>query len=121
VGSGANYLRGVSCTSSTSCTAVGDYYNSVAGATQTLIESWDGSHWSTVASPNTGPSTNQLFSVSCFSSSHCTAVGHSGLNTLTESWDGVNWTVVASPNVGTGANQLLGASCSASSACMGVG
>jgi hypothetical protein len=42
---------------------------------QTLIESWDGSHWTLAASPNTG-SSDWLHGVSCVSPGSCEAVGY---------------------------------------------
>ena len=42
-------LNAVSCTSATSCTAVGQYNSgdvTNAGALQTLVEVWDGTTWS---------------------------------------------------------------------------
>ena len=48
-------LNGVSCVSASSCVAVGSNWKAVA---QTLVESWDGSNWTVVASPNQGTSDN---------------------------------------------------------------
>ncbi len=73
-GTGGNGLVGVACASSNSCTAVGNYANS-SGTSQTLIESWNGSGWSIVPSPNIGTHVNYLDAVACISSSSCTAVG----------------------------------------------
>jgi hypothetical protein len=65
----------VSCSSPSACTAAGYYFT--AGGTQTLIESWNGSAWSIVPSPNASQ-INLLLGVSCSSSSACTAVGYYG-------------------------------------------
>src|ERR1700683_584955 len=46
-------FTGVSCVSADDCTAVG-YYTNSNGVTETLIESWNGSAWSIVSSPNEG-------------------------------------------------------------------
>jgi hypothetical protein len=46
----AAHLSGVSCTTSTSCTAAGTF--STYTLTQTLIELWGGSLWATASSPN---------------------------------------------------------------------
>jgi hypothetical protein len=71
---GATFL-GVSCVSSTSCFAVGDYSNEVFKL-KTLVESWNGTEWSTQSSPNPAGSTDSsLVSDSCTSSIACTAVG----------------------------------------------
>ena len=58
---------------------------------QTLIESWNGTAWSLVPSPDNGTIPNDLTGVACISSSSCQAVGFSGLGsaedqTLIESW-----------------------------------
>jgi hypothetical protein len=75
----ANGLNGVSCVSTTSCTAVGSYdIRSPAGdqSQRTLIESWNGAALSIVPSPNAvGRGSNQLYGVSCVSLNSCTAVG----------------------------------------------
>jgi hypothetical protein len=74
-----NFLNGVSCLTASDCTAVGWYDNSngVGGATSTLIESWDGTTWSTVPSPNKASDvlSNQLYGVWCASGSSCIAGG----------------------------------------------
>lgn len=70
-------LTGVSCTSATSCTAVGWYTSSnvsTFGQMLTVVEVWDGTAWSLESSPN--PSTGSLLEgVSCGSNQMCTAVG----------------------------------------------
>ncbi len=110
-------LEGVSCSSSTSCMAVGSDSNS--GHSQTLVESWNGTNWSVVSSPSPGTSSNVLNAVSCTSSIDCVAVGtyasSGSLQTLVEAWDGTSWSVASSPNVGSGDNALLGVSCVGSS------
>jgi len=65
-GSGNNYLYGDSCALTTSCMAVG-----VAG-TASLAESWNGSTWSTVATPS---GANTLSGVACLSATSCWAAG----------------------------------------------
>ena len=124
-GTGGNGLVGVACASSNSCTAVGNYANS-SGTSQTLIESWNGSGWSIVPSPNIGTHINDLGAVSCVSSDSCTAVGwyfknSSGDQTLIEAWNGSNWSIVSSPNIAANANFLSGVSCISSRSCTAVG
>jgi len=70
-------LTSVSCTSTTSCVAVGNYYStSNGGSTESLIESWDGSSWSDSVSP---PSNNLTYlnGVSCTGIDNCVGVGYS--------------------------------------------
>jgi hypothetical protein len=93
---------------------------------QTLVESWSGGTWSTVASPNQGAGNNSLLGVACPSSTSCVAVGFfrnasSVPQTLVESWNGTTWAIVASPNQGTDSNLLIGVACSSSTSCTGVG
>lgn len=118
-------MNGVSCTSSTACTAVGSYTK--AGTTFTLAERWNGSSWSSQTTPNpTGSLNNYLFEVSCSSSTACTAVGRYEKEkeelTLAESWNGTEWSIQETPNpVGSAHNTLHGVSCTSSTACTAVG
>jgi hypothetical protein len=123
-GNAQNYLNGVSCTSATTCTAVGYFLNS-GSLPKTLIESWNGTAWSVVPSPS--PETNDnLNSVSCTSPTACMAVGYyngsgSPPKTLIESWNGTTWSVVPSPQPGSISNNLYGVSCISATACTAVG
>jgi hypothetical protein len=96
----------------------------VASVAKTLVESWNGSAWSVVASPNSGTG-GFLSGVSCTSSSRCIAVGYSISTTandsLVESWNGTAWSIVASPNAGTTYSQFIGGFCSSASNCFAVG
>jgi len=120
-------LTSVSCTSSKACTAVGTTASPSAGGV-TLAEQWDGTTWTVRPTPN--PSGSQgafLNSVSCSSSSACTAVGASfdssgAPSTVAERWDGSTWTLQATSNVPGGSGGLLiGVACPGASACIGVG
>jgi len=98
-------LEGVSCKSATSCVAVGHYVTPRNrfdfGPTKTLAERWNGTKWTIVSSPNPGTAISDLAAVSCWSTTHCFAVGaqtgSSTSQTLTERWNGSIWTVVPSP------------------------
>jgi hypothetical protein len=73
-------LSGVSCTSPTSCMAVG-YYNITLGPDvvpdETLAEQWNGATWTIVPTPNPlQAAVSYLTTVSCTSASTCTAVGY---------------------------------------------
>ena len=119
----SNVLNSVSCTSAQACTAVGEYVGS--GAWQTLVESWDGSSWSIVPSPNTAPAQgNYLDGVSCLSPTFCTAVGSfisgQGDETLVETRTGSTWSIVPSPDTGY-IDGLTSVSCTSPSACTAVG
>ena len=73
----ASELLGVSCVSATDCLAVGDQTNLSSGRSLTLVQSWNGSTWSTVPSPNANGD-NFLSGVSCTSAGFCAAVGKYG-------------------------------------------
>ena len=122
-------LNGISCTSSTACTAVGaTLLSTTTNASQTLAERWNGSAWTIQTTPNpTGATQSFLFVVRCSSATMCIAGGYSrGSNgastTLAESWNGTAWTIAATPNpTGSGLSILNGMDCSSSAACTGVG
>lgn len=125
-GTAYNVLDGVSCRRATSCTAVGYAYDTSLGATQTLIESWNGTSWSVVPSPNNGTTENILYGLACYEATSCAAVGYyatslGAFQTLVESWNGTRWSIVPSPNEGTSDNDLLGVSCGAAGSCQAVG
>lgn len=135
VGTSADQLSGVSCPSSTECIAVGSWTStsdSLGIAVQhTLAERWDGTRWSTQATPDptsivpTEPDSGELTSVSCGSPTACVAVGRSSHGTpLTEIWNGSEWSIAAAAiPAGTTANSnSLGAvSCTSPAACTAVG
>jgi hypothetical protein len=73
-GSSASSLLGVSCTSTSSCTAVGQYLASTSNLT--LAEVWNGTAWHTRSTPNhPWAGQNILNGVSCSTSQQCTAAG----------------------------------------------
>jgi hypothetical protein len=125
-GTSSNQLDGVSCHPATSCMAVGFSYSQSLGADQTLIESWNGTRWSIVPSPNNGDGTNNFLGVSCASASWCEAVGFSvaggATQALIESWNGRTWSIDSSPNTGSTYSILDGVSCRlATRSCQAVG
>jgi hypothetical protein len=75
--SGTDYasFASVSCTSATSCTAVGRYHD-VWGGRVPLAEAMNGKRWSVQSVPNpTGSDGYELWGVSCATAARCTAVG----------------------------------------------
>jgi hypothetical protein len=119
-GSGGNFLHGVSCVSAAACTAVGYYATSSGSTSRTLVESWNGTSWSVVPSPNPAGHYNDLYGVSCVSAAACTAVGLADRAGLVESWNGTSWSVVPSPDPGS-VSSLYGVSCVSAAACIAVG
>jgi sugar lactone lactonase YvrE len=120
-------LTGVSCTSATSCSAVGFYKNN-SNVIVSLAESWNGSEWKVQATPNpSGATKTQLLGVSCSASTACTAVGtyaNGSAETLSlaESWNGTEWKVQTTPNPAGGkAVELSAVSCPAAGSCTAVG
>ena len=119
-------LSGVECSSARSCVAVGYYSNGTGSASsilpRTLVESWDGTAWSVVASPS--PSVAYLYGVSCASARSCTAVGDYATKShvrqaLVQSWNGTSWSTVPSPS--PFAAYLYSVSCASAQACKAVG
>jgi hypothetical protein len=119
----SNSLNGVSCVSSTNCTAVGGTTYSNGGPYFTLIEHWNGSAWTIVPSPSPSVgSQNALTAVSC-KTTFCVATGsaYAGPDAppagfLETSYNGGPWQVRA-----TGLANLSGVSCTDGSFCKVTG
>lgn len=126
-GAKESYLKGVACTSSTACVAVG-YFENSAGKTVPLAESWNGTAWSAQEPPiPTGAASGELYGVSCASSTSCAAAGNFRSSAGTEMplaarWNGTAWTAQEPPSL-SGAKQsyLRGVSCTSSTACIAAG
>ena len=119
-GTTTSHLNGVSCTSATACTAVGDYTTNTE--MKAWVERWDGSSWQLQTAPGE-PTT--LNSVWCASATACIAVGdewNSGWYGFAEVWDGSSWQLQTTPNpTGTTTSDLKGVSCTSATACIAVG
>jgi len=120
--SGDNLLSSVSCTSATSCVAVGEYND--GSNLQALALKWNCSSWTSIGAP-AGTEDNSLRAVSCVSSTVCVAVGESltesDLIPLMATWDGTNWTVFAAPTSPDGGGYSYGISCSSENSCLVAG
>jgi hypothetical protein len=115
-------LDGVSCVSAKFCMAVGNFQTS--SNFQSLAQSWDGSFWTSQATPQ--PTISYLNGVKCTSTTACVAVGDylngSTPVSLSENWDGSGWHMKTTPNpTGSGESILTSVDCSASNACTAVG
>lgn len=111
-----NLLTGVSCSSTTACTAVGWAQQGGLGGQEkvTLVERWNGSVWSLQGAPNPPGSTmTELEGVACPSATLCMAVGKANSTGFAELWSGGEWKVSAS---GLSA-PLLGVSCKSPTSC----
>jgi hypothetical protein len=125
-GPGIIGLWSVSCATSTSCMAVGEYTNG-SGTRMTLAERWDGTSWTITTTPNpAGSQLSSLQGVSCTSASACTAVGFykdslGVTKTLVERWNGTSWSIQESPSPSTTSSSLAGVHCTSSTVCVAVG
>jgi subtilisin family serine protease len=94
-------LLDISCSSASSCTAVGGYMNKSSVQVSYVIK-WNGVSWSHQGSPNpTGSTNTPLQNVSCVASSPCVAVGDwldaSGVwRPMAQYWNGTSWVIEAS-------------------------
>jgi hypothetical protein len=128
-----NTLESVSCTSASSCIAVGTFGTGslvTSNPTTTLAESWDGSSWQQQATPNpvtTASDTGELRGVKCVSGTFCMAVGQymnsaGVMQTLAEKWNGTAWSIVPTPNpAGAPTSQLNALACTTTANCIAVG
>jgi hypothetical protein len=124
--SAASSLASIACPSATVCVAVG--YATLGGVEVPLAETWNGKAWTVQALPNpTDFGFGQLLSVSCGSTTYCTAVGtfdnSKGENLmLADSWNGKTWKLQATPAPADYyGQQLNGISCLSSTFCIAVG
>jgi hypothetical protein len=128
-------LRGVACTTTTNCFAVGE---TVLGpSSKMFVERYNGSSWSAAAFPKPGGTTSYttLLGVSCPTATTCFMVGSSATKlgaqskTLIERWNGTGWGIVSSPNApGSTApilqatsSELDGVTCLTATDCTAVG
>jgi hypothetical protein len=109
-GATSSELDGIACPAPTQCIAVGTYRDATNNSL-TLAGRWNGTAWSILPTPNpTGSTSNQLSSIACTSTTHCTAVG-SG---FAAGWNGTTWTLqtIVTPRPHTGGPAVLvGVSC----------
>ena len=116
VGTADNSLGAIGGSGPGDIWAVGNFLPDAAGsnpdATLSLADHYDGTRWTPVPTPNTGPNFNTLFGVAG-SEGKAWAVGVAlrddyTTRALVEAWDGHTWTVAPSPQPGAGGNQLWG-------------
>jgi hypothetical protein len=127
-GAVASSLVGVSCSMTADCTAVGHSYD-LEGTEVTLAESWNGTAWKVLSTPNPKGATSSFLDggVSCGDATSCLAVGSysnaSGTPfMLAESWNGSAWRVETTPDPKAAVERDLGGvSCASATVCTGVG
>jgi len=110
-------LAAVSCTGTSACTGIGNYYGSAFAA------GWNGSSWNLVSTPNPSSAGGSTLSgVSCTAASECTAVGSAGSSALAEGLNGGTWSIEPVPTpTGATSSVLSAVSCPDSNACTAVG
>jgi hypothetical protein len=115
----------VSCSRPSACTAGAEFgFGDVDQSVYALR--WDGTDWAQQTQPNpTGQSANYESSVSCPTSSACTAVGswtNIGSLALAERWNGTKWVrqTVAQPE-GSAQSEFGGVTCTGAFSCVAVG
>jgi hypothetical protein len=123
-GTTSGTFSGVSCTSPTACTAVGNTGGRFT-AVAPLAERWNGRKWSIQPTPRT--TSGILSGVSCTSPTACTAVGTAGDAALAEGWNGSRWAIqpaVGLPGPRSGFLRITffhGVSCTSRAGCTAVG
>jgi hypothetical protein len=99
--SNASQRYGVKAIAAADVWSVGVYKDSTDNVNKTLTEHWNGTNWTTVASPNAEtayPGYNQLTSVDGLAADDVWAVGRTTHGALTEHWDGTQWTIIPVPD-----------------------
>ncbi|HEY7951367.1 MAG TPA: hypothetical protein VID70_00170, partial [Solirubrobacteraceae bacterium] len=125
-GAKVSSLGGVSCSSTSACTAVGAYTNSSA-VEVTLAESWNGKEWSVQSTPNPSQAKASVFSAVACPTKACYAVGSyvngSGVKeAFAETYSGTAWSLQSVPSAnGAKGSELSSISCVSASACTSVG
>ncbi len=107
-GPGGNGLQAVATLSPTNIWAIG--FQAAGGSkgsavTQTLVEHFNGSHWSVILSPNVSTSYNTLQAIAAVSANNIWAVGYEDASngiqqTLILHYNGSKWSVFPTTNAG---------------------
>jgi len=118
-----NFLNGVSCPSSSDCTAAGN--GNADGTAVSLGERWRDGRWNIEAVPSpVGAADNQLNGIDCPATHRCEAVGivfptRGAISAEALGWNGRTWRLQKTPAV-PGAN-LNWVSCVSETDCLAVG
>ncbi len=121
-------LDGVSCTTGTACSAVGESVNG-SGVASPVAARWDGTSWQlqAPATPASAATQLTLTGVSCPAATECLAVGWYASSTgadvaFAEQWNGTSWQLTGPPDPGGSASTELSAvTCTSATACTAVG
>ena len=83
------------------------YWSSLSGGTSTLVEHWNGSTWTQLATPNPSSVEDYFYGVTAVSANDVWAFGFQGdpgsCTPLVEHWNGTKWSVVQTPRLPTAA------------------
>ena len=131
-GSHGTYLRRVSCSSRTVCTAVGHYYANARRQSRELAERWNGRRWQIQKVPTpSGARVSAISAVTCSSATDCTAVGsyrhmvpagYRKYSTIAVRWNGYHWALQhAATPAGLFNSRLLAVACPLPGKCTAVG
>ena len=119
-------LWDVTCVNPSDCWAVGAQGTSGGSVPVPLIEQWDGSSWSAVATP---PAHGELFAVTCVNAADCWATGvnvtddsnSNPLDGFIDHWNGSKWSEAPTAPSGQAHDQFNSVTCSTASDCWAVG
>jgi hypothetical protein len=121
---GSAKMSSVSCASSSWCISVG-WYEEPKSSNHVSAFEWNGKEWTLHALPApSGTTESELNSVSCFSTTACTAVGTYRTSTargaFAEHWNGSEWSVQTIAGIaGVGSQEeLRSVSCPSSALCV---
>ena len=122
------YLNSVTCVSPTQCWAVGADMGADGNPSSTLVDAWNGTRWTTVASPDPSSGGSLLTAVTCIDANDCWAsgadsVGNGGGNSpnpMVAAWNGSTWSIDPSPGA-IAFGYLNDVSCFGGNGCFAVG
>ncbi len=127
LGSIDNHLQEVSCVNNLRCVAVGYNEDPSTFLRRPVAMTLSGGKWRLVSVPTRGTDVNNLWNVSCVSSTRCVAVGSyyniaSGYyKTLIATYNGSTWKLSPSQNRPNVHNYLFGVDCVDATHCVAVG
>jgi hypothetical protein len=126
-GSLESVLLGVSCSSSSACTAVGRYKNASSKWVVWAVR-LKGTEWEQNSAVDPATTGAELEDVSCSSDTECIAVGDTWstgppevTKTLIERWSSSKWSVQTSKNPSETNNHLTSVSCVPTTSCVAAG
>ncbi len=127
------YLNSVTCLTPSRCWAVGADMGADGNPSSTLVDTWNGTGWTTVASPDPSSDGSLLTAVTCIDATDCWASGAVGQsngggggnnnmspNPMIAVWNGSTWSVDPSPGA-TAFGYLNDVACAGGTGCFAIG